>query len=62
MTHALVRTSPKGVGEPFFGRCVKCGMLNLPAHAATMPCPADEIVSDEQAFKDIIGQALEEVA
>lgn len=34
--HVLERTSPKG--EKFFGRCVRCGLANLPATAARDIC------------------------
>lgn len=37
-THGLERTSPKG--GPFLGRCVYCGVENLPMSAALEPCPA----------------------
>ena len=29
MKHALERTSPKGPGRPFFGRCINCGKEGL---------------------------------
>jgi len=50
MSHALERTSPKGEGRPFIDTCVKCGKTGLPMDAATKPCPADDIVSDEAAL------------
>lgn len=28
-THDLVRTSPKGPGQKFVGRCIKCGIDGL---------------------------------
>ncbi|ODU36612.1 hypothetical protein [Sphingopyxis sp. SCN 67-31] len=28
-THDLIRTSPKGPGQKFVGRCIKCGIDNL---------------------------------
>ncbi len=54
MSHALTRTSPKGPGQKFIGRCTKCGEENLPMSAALDDCPADNLVSDEQALIDII--------
>lgn len=28
-THDLIRTSPKGPGQKFVGRCIKCGIEGL---------------------------------
>lgn len=57
MTHSLTRTSPKG--GPFFGQCIKCGQLNLPASAATRPCPCDAIVSDDQALVFLVNKDVD---
>lgn len=34
--HVLVRTSQ--LGEPFFGYCCLCGMVNLPEEATSLTC------------------------
>ena len=52
MTHAIIRTSPKG--GRFAGRCSKCGGENLGMVAALEDCPADGLVSNEAALLDII--------
>lgn len=52
MTHAVIRTSPKG--EKFVGRCIKCGEEGLGLGGALIDCPADAIVSDRQALLDIL--------
>ena len=52
MTHAIKRTSRKGL--PFVGQCIKCGEEGLPMKAAQQPCPADAIMSDEQALIEIL--------
>lgn len=54
MSHALVRTSPTGKGMKFIGRCIKCGSVGLGMSAALEDCPADSLVSDEQALLDIL--------
>ncbi len=54
MSHAIVRTSPKGEGQKFTGRCTKCGTENLGISAALADCPADDVVSDQQALLDIL--------
>lgn len=54
MGHALERTSPKGPGKMFVGRCMKCGRDGLLMRDALEPCPSDEIVSDQQALIDAI--------
>lgn len=50
MSHALERTSPRGKGQKFVGRCVKCGRENLLSGAALEDCPADGLMSDEEAL------------
>ena len=54
MSHALVRTSPKG--KFFVGRCVKCGEQNLQISDAAKDCPQDHLVSDEAALINVIKQ------
>lgn len=54
MTHALIRTSPKGEGQKFIGRCSKCGEEGLDSGGALIACPMDDTVSDEQALLDIL--------
>jgi hypothetical protein len=56
MSHAIIRTSPKGPGQKFIGRCHKCGKENLGMGAAVEDCPADDLVSDHQALLDILRQ------
>ena len=60
MTHALTRTSPKGEGQKFIGRCVKCGAEGLGMGAALEPCPQDDLVSDEKALLDILDEQREQ--
>lgn len=57
MTHALTRTSP--FGEAFIGRCTKCGAEGLNSGGALVDCPADYLVSNEQALLDILDQPEE---
>lgn len=54
MSHAIIRTSPKGEGQKFIGRCTKCGKEGLHMSAALDDCPADNLVSNQQALVDII--------
>lgn len=54
MSHAVIRTSPKGGGQKFIGRCTKCGKEGQGLSGALEDCPADEVVSDEKALIDII--------
>jgi len=54
MTHAVIRTSPKGEGQKFIGRCMKCGQEGLTMGGALEQCPMDEVVSDSQALLDIL--------
>ena len=54
MSHAVIRTSPKGPGHKFIGRCVKCGRDGLGLSAALEDCPADALVYDEAALLDIL--------
>lgn len=52
MTHSLLRTNE--TGNPFIGKCSKCGEENLRPKDALEECPQDDIVSDKQALIDII--------
>ena len=54
MTHSLTRTSPKGQGEKFIGRCIKCGLEGLGVGAALEDCPADCVMSDEAALLAVL--------
>lgn len=54
MTHALIRTSPKGKGQPFIGRCTKCGQEGLASADVAKACPMDDVVSDGKALADIL--------
>lgn len=54
MSHALIRTSPKGRGQEFIGICYKCGRANLPIEGASWDCPEDEEVSDSDALIQIL--------
>ena len=53
MTHAITRTNPLGV-TPAVGKCIKCGTEGLSFADALVECPADGLVSDEQALFDIL--------
>lgn len=52
--HALERTSPRGKGQKFIGRCIKCGEEGLPMSAALHDCPADVVESDAAALLRLI--------
>jgi hypothetical protein len=54
MSHAITRTSPKGPGQKFVGRCAKCGREGLAVSAALEDCPADMLLSDEGALLEIL--------
>ena len=54
MSHALERTSPKGPGQKFVGRCIKCGKDGLRLSDAYANCPADSIMSDEAALLHLV--------
>jgi hypothetical protein len=56
MTHALTRTSLKGEGQRFIGRCAKCGKEGLDVGAALEECPADLLVSDEKAILEFLAK------
>lgn len=57
MTHAITRTSPKG--GPFIGKCIKCGQEGLGLGSPLEACPADGIVSNEQALFNLIDGKFE---
>ena len=52
MSHAVERTSP--MGTPFRGTCVKCGQTGLGLSGPLEDCPADGIMSDEDALRALI--------
>lgn len=54
MTHALERTSAKGEGIAFVGRCVKCGEHGLSMRHANQPCPADRLDDQDDDLIDAI--------
>lgn len=54
VTHALERTSPKGKGIPFVGRCIRCGMTNLLSSAALEPCENHKEMSDDDVLLAVI--------
>lgn len=54
MSHAIERTSPKGKGQKFIGRCIKCGEENLPMQAALQTCPADGVMSNGAAILELL--------
>lgn len=55
-THALVRTSPKG--QPFIGKCAKCGVEELPISAASQPCVNPAGMNWGEGF-DLINRILD---
>lgn len=52
MSHALVRTNP--TGQPFRGRCLKCGEENLVMSDGFKDCPQDHALSDKDALLSIL--------
>ena len=52
--HALMRTSPKGKGQPFIGRCIQCNEEGLLMSAATLPCKNDNALSMDEALLHVI--------
>ena len=60
MTHAVKRTSV--MGTPFRGKCIKCGKEDLGLSGALEDCPADELVSDQEALLSILGRDDDDVA
>ena len=47
--HSLERTSPKGEGHDFVGRCTKCGKTDLKSPFEDLPCtnPAGRTQDDD---------------
>jgi hypothetical protein len=54
MKHAVHRTSPKGPGSPFIGRCVNCGKQGLPMSAALEDCENVRGVTEDEALIEAI--------
>ena len=48
------RTSPKGKGLPFIGRCPACGQEGLTLADLNKPCPNPSGMSKEEALIDAI--------
>lgn len=54
MSHALERTSPKGEGQTFIGRCIKCGAEGLTSTQLWEACINPSGMSDADAFLDLL--------
>jgi len=52
--HSVERTSPKGPGSPFIGRCTLCGKSNLPASAALEECENVRGLSSDETLLEAI--------
>ena len=52
--HTLIRTSPKGPGQPFIGTCTQCGKTNLPGSAVWDECENIRGISKEQALAELL--------
>jgi hypothetical protein len=52
MAHALIRTNR--TGQPFRGRCIKCGAVDMRMSEGAADCPADDIMSDKDALFHIL--------
>jgi len=54
MKHVIVRTSPKGKTQKFFGVCINCGMNNLSISDTMKEC--DNVVgrTASESFVEII--------
>lgn len=52
VTHALVRTSPKG--GPFIGNCILCGKTNLKASDALKRCSNPDKLSSDQVVLEVL--------
>lgn len=52
VTHAIIRTSPKG--KMFLGTCTLCGTPSLTMRAAWEPCPNQRGLSNVEALLDIV--------
>lgn len=56
LCHIVLRTSPKGPGSPFVGRCALCGEENLSASAALLEClNPNKVTADEAVIRAILG-------
>jgi len=54
--HSLERTSPKGPGQKFIGRCILCGKAGLPMSATMEYCENPmAFTSDEVLLEAIRG-------
>ena len=54
MKHHVERTSPKGEGQKFIGKCILCGATGLPANAALLDCPNNRKLTKDEAMIEII--------
>ena len=52
--HSLERTSPKGPGSRFIGRCILCGETDLPMVAALQYCENPMAMTVEQSLLEAI--------
>ena len=52
--HALERTSPKGKGSPFIGRCILCGATGLRMQAALELCENPMRMDQDQVLSEVI--------
>lgn len=52
--HVVIRTSPKGKGMKFIGKCSLCGKEGLPASAVMQYCDNPQEVSEEEAIVSAI--------
>lgn len=57
MSHAITRTN--ATGQPFRGRCIKCGQEDLKMSEALNDCPMDHLLSDGAALLSIIDNATD---
>lgn len=52
--HYVERTSPKGLGQKFIGKCILCGAENLPANAVLENCSNTRNLTKIEALTEII--------
>jgi len=52
--HYVERTSIKGEGMPFVGKCILCGKENLPASAALEKCTNPRGLTVDKAMIEIL--------
>lgn len=50
VTHVVERTSPKGEGQKFIGKCLLCGAVDLTASDALKDCTNPEGVSKDASI------------